>query len=154
MKLLKYSFFLSLAINIFMLTCTTGDHSNPCDPNDSNCQGARIITNPESVSITEGQSASFSVKTKGTNVNYQWQKNSINIPNANSATYTIPAANNSDGGSYRCIVWNDCRSVNLPNRGQHLLNAALIGALRPTLRLRLFSTSFSLISYRPETGRL
>ncbi|MBX9853231.1 MAG: PQQ-dependent sugar dehydrogenase [Cytophagaceae bacterium] len=69
---------------------------------------APAITNqPQSVTVSEGQPASFTVGSSGaTPLNYQWQKNGVNIPGATSATYTIPGTTSSSAGQYRAIVTN------------------------------------------------
>ncbi|MDX2148339.1 MAG: M12 family metallo-peptidase [Planctomycetota bacterium] len=41
-------------------------------------------------------------------VNYQWQRNSVNIPGATSETYQILRATPSATGLYRCLVTNAC----------------------------------------------
>ena len=42
---------------------------------------------------------------------YQWQKNSVNIPSATSASHTIASVSASDAGSYRCRVSNEVNAV-------------------------------------------
>jgi hypothetical protein len=64
-----------------------------------------IVTQPKDVRIIAGVDASFSVSTYLANT-YQWQHNSVNIPNATNAALTIPSAQLSDAGTYRVIVGN------------------------------------------------
>jgi hypothetical protein len=61
---------------------------------------------PTNQTVTVGQMASFSVGALGTGpLFYQWQRNLVNIPGANSKTYTIPAVSLTDNGSlFRCVV--------------------------------------------------
>ena len=48
-----------------------------------------ITQQPSNLTVSEGQSASFSVSASGTQpINYQWQRNAANIPNATASTYT------------------------------------------------------------------
>ncbi|MBK9991286.1 MAG: immunoglobulin domain-containing protein [Verrucomicrobia bacterium] len=67
---------------------------------------APTITNqPKSVTVTAGQSASFSVTATGA-LTYQWLKNSTAISGATSATYSIPATTTSNAGNYSVVVTN------------------------------------------------
>ncbi len=59
-----------------------------------------ITTQPASVTVTAGQTASFSVTAAGTSpLSYQWQKNGANISGATSSSYTTPATKTSDNGA-------------------------------------------------------
>lgn len=60
---------------------------------------ASITTQPLSVAVAVGQSATFTVSAAGTApLSYQWLMNGANIPGANSASYMIAAALYSSGG--------------------------------------------------------
>jgi hypothetical protein len=61
-----------------------------------------ISTQPQSQTIRNGETATFTVATLGGAgaVSYQWAKNGSVIPGATSATYTIPSAKPSDNGNY------------------------------------------------------
>ena len=67
-----------------------------------------ITTQPQSVAVTVGQTATFSVVATGTApLSYQWQKNQTNISGATSASYTTPATTTADSGStFDAIVSN------------------------------------------------
>ena len=68
----------------------------------------------EPVSLTlvvPGQSATFTVSATGDNLMYQWQKGGVDIPGANSATYTIDMVAEGDEGEYQCVVSNTANSV-------------------------------------------
>ena len=67
-----------------------------------------ITTQPASLSVTAGKTATFSVVAAGTQpLTYQWQKNQQNISGASGATYTTPATTSADSGaSFRVIVSN------------------------------------------------
>jgi uncharacterized lipoprotein YajG len=66
-----------------------------------------ITYQPTAVSVKSGSSATLSVTATGTGtIQYQWQKNGINIANAYSASYTIPTTQLSDGGIYSVLVGN------------------------------------------------
>lgn len=67
-----------------------------------------ITVPPASVSVTAGQTATFSVTATGTApLSYQWQKSTTNIAGATSASYTTPVTVVGDSGStFRVIVSN------------------------------------------------
>jgi glucose/arabinose dehydrogenase len=71
-----------------------------------------ITSHPQSVSVSPGQIASFTVTATGsTPLSYQWQKNNANIAGATSTTYTIANVNATHAGQYRVIVTNSAGSV-------------------------------------------
>ena len=59
---------------------------------------------PGHKSILPGQEATLGVTAAGVNLNYQWQKNGVNIPGATGDLYKIPGFSLSDEGLYR--VWS------------------------------------------------
>lgn len=67
-----------------------------------------ITGHPASQTVTQGQPASFGVTAVGSaTLNYQWQRNQVNISGATSATYMIASAAASDNGAkFRCVVTN------------------------------------------------
>ena len=73
-----------------------------------------ITAQPGSLSVTAGQTASFSVTASGTApLSYQWRKNGSNIPGANSSSYTTPVTSSADnGGVYSVTVSNSGGIVN------------------------------------------
>ena len=72
-----------------------------------------ITTQPVNQTVTAGQTATFAVVASGTaTLNYQWQKNSVNIGGATGASYTTPATTTSDSGStFRVVVTNTAGTV-------------------------------------------
>ena len=72
-----------------------------------------ITTQPAAQTVTEGQTATFSVTAAGTApLIYQWQKNSTDISGATSATYTTPATAIADNGAqYSVVVFNGAGTV-------------------------------------------
>jgi glucose/arabinose dehydrogenase len=70
-----------------------------------------IVTQPSSVTVSAGQPATFSVVATGNSLKYQWQKNTVNIAGATTATYTIPSTQSADAGNYRVVVSNTTGSV-------------------------------------------
>lgn len=71
-----------------------------------------ITTQPSDETVTVGQMATFAVVASGSSLMYQWQENGINIPNANSASYTTPATALTDNNStFDVIVSNSITGV-------------------------------------------
>jgi formylglycine-generating enzyme required for sulfatase activity len=74
--------------------------------------GVTITTQPASLSVNPGASASFSVSASGAApLTYQWRKAGVNIPGATSSTYTIGAANAASVASYDVAVTNPVGTV-------------------------------------------
>jgi len=67
-----------------------------------------ITGQPASQTVTQGQPATFGVTAIGSpTLNYQWQRNQVNISGATSSTYMIASTALSDNGAkYRCVVTN------------------------------------------------
>jgi hypothetical protein len=67
-----------------------------------------ISGHPAIQTVTQGQPATFAVTADGSpTLNYQWQRNQVNISGATSSTYTIASSALSDNGAkYRCVVTN------------------------------------------------
>jgi pectate lyase len=66
-----------------------------------------ITTQPVNLSVNVGASATFTATASGTGpLTYQWQKNSVNIAGATSATLTISPVQTADAASYRVVVSN------------------------------------------------
>ncbi|MDO1451234.1 CBM35 domain-containing protein [Rhodocytophaga aerolata] len=71
-----------------------------------------IVKQPASITVSAGQTASFSVTATGTApLKYQWQKNGVSISGATAATYIIVSTTSSHAGSYRVVVSNTVGSV-------------------------------------------
>ena len=66
-----------------------------------------IVTHPTNVVLKEGLTATFRVVASGTpQLNYQWQRNAIDIPGATSDTLVIPGVTVTNAGAYRVLVSN------------------------------------------------
>ena len=94
------------------ITVTTEDGSKTATCTVIVHTATTITTQPQSVSVTEGQSATFSVTATGDNLRYQWQLYSGNswsdITGATDASYTIDRTTTAmSGNQYRCIVTGD-----------------------------------------------
>ena len=78
---------------------------------------APTITNqPQSVTVAQGNNATFSVTATGTGtITYQWRKNGVNINGATNASFTISNATASTAGTYSVVVTNSGGSVTSNN---------------------------------------
>ena len=67
-----------------------------------------VTSDPANRTVSEGQTASFSVTASGTSpFSYQWQKNGVDIAGATGSSYTTPPVSFSDNGStFRVTVRN------------------------------------------------
>ena len=66
-----------------------------------------ITKHPEDKSGKKGETVTFSIEAKGTNITYQWQKNGSDISGATGSSYTTPSLEKSDNNAqFRCIVKN------------------------------------------------
>ena len=72
---------------------------------------ASISTHPQAVTVCAGQQASFSVTTSGSVQSYKWRLNGNDLPNSNSATYTINNTAAANAGTYSCVVTGSCNTV-------------------------------------------
>ncbi|HJV38507.1 MAG TPA: hypothetical protein VJ528_06695 [Geothrix sp.] len=72
-----------------------------------------ITTQPLSIAVNAGQTATFSVVATGTaTLSYQWSKNGTAISGATSASYTTPATSTADSGAaFTVVVTNAAGSV-------------------------------------------
>lgn len=70
-----------------------------------------ITGQPANVTVTAGQTATFTVGASGTGpLSYQWKRGTTNV-GSNSATLTIANAQAGDAGSYSCVVSNGAGSA-------------------------------------------
>ena len=64
-----------------------------------------ISAHPESITRGIGQVARFTVVASGTGpLTYRWQRNGVNIPNANSSSYTLTTSLADNGAQFRVVV--------------------------------------------------
>ncbi len=81
-------------------------------------QKPTITTQPKSISVNVGKTATFNVVADGNGLSYQWQYqkpgestwNKVTI-NGTSATYNLTTATRHNGYKYRCVVTNTAGSV-------------------------------------------
>ncbi len=95
-----------------------------------------IVTQPVSQTIEVGQTASFSVVASGTApLSYQWRKDGLNIPSANSSTYDFVGATLADNGAvFSVVVDNPGGTVVSNNAG---LTVQLPGAVPNSQKLSI-----------------
>lgn len=75
-----------------------------------------ITDQPNNETVTEGHVATFTVSASGTApLSYQWLTNGNNISGANSATYTIPAANQVQNGSQFTVAVSNAAGTVISN---------------------------------------
>ncbi len=72
-----------------------------------------ISVQPQSTTVTEPSSATFSVVAAGTpTLTYRWRRNGVNIPSATAATYTLSTTSVADSGAqFDVVVTNSRGSV-------------------------------------------
>lgn len=71
-----------------------------------------VTTAPQSQSVCLGSSLNLSVIASSVlTPSYQWRKNGININGATLPSFSIPAVDDVDAGSYDVVVSNSCGSV-------------------------------------------
>ena len=88
------------------------------EPDGNIVYAPTIITQPADKSVTEGETATFTVEATGTEpLSYQWQQSNngsdwTNIEGAIDGTYTIATTTmNMNGTQYRCVVKNSIDEV-------------------------------------------
>ena len=88
------------------------------EPGGTVVSAPTIGTQPASQTVTEGNTATFTVAATGGNLSYQWQQSTdngsrwTNIESATNATYTIETTTmDMSGTQYRCVVKNTINEV-------------------------------------------
>ena len=85
-----------------------------------------ITQGPESQSVATGTAATFRVEATGDDIEFQWQKDKINIDDKNSrfnlnrtegtSMLNIQHMQKSDRGQYRCLVKNPVEKSGKPSQ--------------------------------------
>ncbi len=105
-----------------------------------NAAATTITTQPGNVTVTEGETATFSVTATGSNLTYQWQQSTDNgsiwmdISSATSSSYTTQTATTAMSGyQYRCVV-TDGNSTEVTSQAATLtVTAATVSVTGVTL---------------------
>lgn len=94
-------------------------------PDDRVPQPPKVVQHPSSATVDEGGVATFQVQVVGdAPISYQWRRNGIDIPGANSAQYATNAvAISDDQDRFVCMVKNNTGSV-VSNSAVLSVNAA------------------------------
>jgi hypothetical protein len=82
--------------------------------NASGVSPPTITTQPQSKTVTNSSSASFTVVATGATT-YQWRKNNTNLVGATSATYTIGTTTTNSAGIYSVVVSNSTGPITSSN---------------------------------------
>src|SRR6267378_4886569 len=101
-----------------------------------------LTVQPGSVTVTAGQTATFSLSASGTApLTYQWQKNGADIANAASSSYSTPVTTTSDSGElFRAVVSNSAGNVTS--------NSAML-----TVNPGTSNSTVDVITYHYDNGR-
>jgi hypothetical protein len=106
MRCILFIFYVSL---ISLLSCTTGERTNPFDPGSNNYKSPSIYisSHPSDLTVNEGQLARFSISANCTEpLSYQWYKDDVIISGATSSSYSISSTALYNCGIYSCKVGN------------------------------------------------
>jgi len=68
----------------------------------------QITSQPQSAVVCQGQQAQFSVTASGSGLSYKWRKDGVDLPNSNTANYTINNVQPANAGNYTCVVTGAC----------------------------------------------
>ena len=92
--------------------------------------GPTITTQPASQTVTEGQTATFTVAVSGsTPLGYQWRKGGANIAGATSSSYTTPATVVGDNGAKFDVVVSNAGGEVTSNQATLTVNALAVASV-------------------------
>ena len=97
-----------------------------------------ITAPPQSLTVTQGQTATFSVTATGAQLAYQWNFDDAPIPNATNSSYSIPIVEPANVGLYTVTVSNSAGAV-VSGQAQLSLLPLLV---QPAVRADTFQFSF------------
>jgi uncharacterized cupredoxin-like copper-binding protein len=80
-----------------------------------------ITIQPIDLTISQGNSATFSVQATGQNLSYQWKRNGVDISNAKSSSYTVSSTSIATAGEYSVVVSSDNGSQPVTSRAAKLI---------------------------------
>ncbi|MCF6324799.1 MAG: alginate lyase family protein [Gammaproteobacteria bacterium] len=100
-----------MGMNIWALGAVTLTHANRFELSFTPVPPS-IVTQPSTVTVTEGEDATFGVVASGSaTLAYQWFRNGASIADATNASYTIMATTPADNATYNVDVTNDLGSI-------------------------------------------
>jgi hypothetical protein len=108
---------LSTSISANIYTCFSLNYViNSLYYNSAVPSAPSIITQPNPISVIEGNNANFSIVASGDPVlSYQWQKNNIDILGETNTSLSLPTTFAMNGDTIRCVVTNPYGSTNSTN---------------------------------------
>lgn len=111
----------ALILSLSLAACGGGSGSStpppsgqpPSNPPSTSAIAPAISAQPLSITATVGASVTFSVTANGdAPLNYQWQRNGVDVAGATGAQYVLPAAQITDSGSkWSVVIRNSAGSV-------------------------------------------
>jgi len=108
-----------------------------------------ITTQPKGQTVSAGSSVTFSVSATGTApLNYQWQKNGVNIVGATNSILALNAVTSDQAGNYTVIVSNAASSV--PSQAAVLSVTARSSRFQS---IRMLGDGSAELTLEVETGR-
>jgi alpha-tubulin suppressor-like RCC1 family protein len=107
-----------------------------------------ITSHPAGASVYGGDNQTFGVSAAGARLNYQWQFNGTNLPNATNTTLTLLAVTTNQAGIYSAFVSNPYRTLTSSNAT--LTVTPLTITTQPTSRSAYVgdSTTFSVTAFK------
>ncbi len=72
---------------------------------------ASITEQPADVNSCSGGTATFAVNSTGSDIRWQWQKGSTDLPGATTPVFNIVNITSADTGLYRCLVISACDTL-------------------------------------------
>ena len=123
-------------LGAMLAACGGGSANAPSPPESGPVVVAvppTITQQPANVTVTAGQSASFTVAATGdAPLAYQWQRNGVAIAGATSTTYTLAATVLGDSGAtFRAVVTNGAGSATSNNATLTVTAAAPVLTITP-----------------------
>ena len=134
----------------FAITNTTSGSTPTSTSTSTSCPTLTVISSPSSLTVTSGQSASFSAAATGSPApTVQWQVSSdggvtfTDIPGATSATLTFAADVSQNGNLYRAVFTNASGSVTSSAATLTVNTAGSTTALAPSKNPTVFGQAVS-----------
>ena len=80
-----------------------------------------ITTQPIDLTVSQGNSATFSVQATGQNLSYQWKRNGVDIIDARNSSFTVSSTSIATAGEYSVVVSSDNGSQPITSRAAKLI---------------------------------